>query len=142
MKESQKISRDGCIFFLVIVDVIFLLFINFEITLLVNIFIAILIIVVSSFGKFKKRRETKPKIYIVRTTIVATDSKKDSLSSATRGAVGTAVGGVVGGMVGVATAKNNNKTTFLIEYSNGEKETITVNNNSPYFEKYCNYLDK
>lgn len=71
-----------------------------------------------------------------------TDSRKKVGSTIIRGAIGNAVLGTTGLVGGVLSGKNkvSNKTTFLIEYEDGHRETKTVDNNSAEFNKLCNYL--
>lgn len=76
---------------------------------------------------------------IVKTMIVGEDSRKSVVSTVTRGAVGTAVLGPVGMLAGLS-GKNKKETTFLIEYSNGSRQTRTVKNNSSEYKLYCKYL--
>ncbi len=78
---------------------------------------------------------------IVRTTIVSTDSRKSVSSSVARGIVGSIFGGL-GAIIGVASAKNKNTTTFLIEYASGRKTTKTVKNGSLEYKNLLMFLDK
>ena len=81
---------------------------------------------------------------IVRTTILNTinDSRKSAGSSLVRGAIGGQLFGVAGVVAGAMSGKNKieSKTTFLIEYASGKKETKTVNNNSKEYQEFCKYL--
>ena len=81
---------------------------------------------------------------IVRTTILNTinDSRKKAGSTLVRGAVGGALFGVVGLAAGTMSSKNKieSRTTFLIEYANGKKDTKTVDNNSKEYKTLCQYL--
>lgn len=76
---------------------------------------------------------------IVRTVIVGNESNKQVGSVLARGAVGGLFLGPVGLLAGI-TGKSKQSTTFMIEYSNGKRETETVDNNSPRFELLCKYL--
>lgn len=82
---------------------------------------------------------------IVKTMIVgsSTDSRKKVGSSVARGLVGGALLGPVGAIAGATTGKNkvNNTTTFLVQYKDGHKETVTVDNSSAKFNELCKYLD-
>lgn len=78
---------------------------------------------------------------IVRTTIVATDSRKSVSSGITRGIVGGFFGGL-GAIVGVASAKNKNTTTFLVEYESGRRATKTVKNGSMEYKNLLRFLDQ
>lgn len=98
---------------------------------------------------FKEQmKETNDKMLkdkkIVKTTILNTinDSRKNAGSSLVRGAVGGALFGGVGVVAGAMSGKNKitSKTTFLIEYASGKKETKTVNNNNKEYLEYCKYL--
>lgn len=81
---------------------------------------------------------------IVKTTILNTinDSRKKAGSSLVRGAVGGALFGGVGVVAGAMSGKNKieSKTTFLVEYASGKKETKTVDNNSKEYKELCMYL--
>ena len=78
---------------------------------------------------------------IVRTTIVSTDSRKSVSSSVSRGIFGSLFGGL-GAVIGVASAKNKNTTTFLIEYASGRRATKTVKNGSLEYKNLLLFLDK
>ena len=73
----------------------------------------------------------------------ASDSRKKVGSSIARGAVGGALLGPVGLVGGALSGKNKvtSTTTFLIEYQDGHRETKTVNNDDPEFERLCKYLN-
>lgn len=77
--------------------------------------------------------------YIVRALIVGSDSRKKVGSALLRGAAGGLILGPIGLLAG-ATGKNKHTTTFMLEYSNGERETETVSNKSSRFEELCKYL--
>ncbi len=70
------------------------------------------------------------------------DSRKKVGSTVIRSAVGNALLGPAGLLGGALSGKNKvtGKTTFLIEYEDGHRETKIVENNSPKFNKLCNYL--
>ena len=76
---------------------------------------------------------------IVKTMIVAEDSRKSVTSAVARGAVGSILVPGVGVLAGLS-AKNKKTTTFLIEYSDGSRETKTVKTNSSEFKQYCKYI--
>ncbi len=76
---------------------------------------------------------------IVKTMIVADDSRKSITSAVTRGAVGGFLIGPVG-LLAAASAKNKKTTTFVIEYSDGSRETKTVKTNSSEFKKLAKYI--
>ena len=71
------------------------------------------------------------------------DSRKKVGSTVARGAVGGALLGPVGMIGGAMSGKNKTtiKTTFLIEYADGHRETKTVDSDSPEYEKLCRYID-
>lgn len=71
-----------------------------------------------------------------------TDSRKKAGSSILRGAVGGYALGTAGLVGGALSGKNKttSKTTFLIEYADGHRETKTVKNNSKEFKNLCNYI--
>lgn len=81
---------------------------------------------------------------IVKTTILNTinDSRKNAGSALVRGAIGGNLFGVAGLAAGAMSAKNKitSKTTFLIEYASGKKETKTVNNDSKEYSGLCKHL--
>lgn len=82
---------------------------------------------------------------IIKTAIISntTDSRKKAGSTIIRGAVGGSILGPVGMLGGAMSGKNKvtNKTTFLIEYADGHRETKEVKNNSIDFKYLCDYLD-
>ena len=41
---------------------------------------------------------------------------------------------------GAISGKNKTKTTFSVVYKNGEREVITVDNDSKEFHEYANHL--
>lgn len=81
---------------------------------------------------------------IIKTTILNTinDSRKNAGNTLVRGAVGGALFGGVGLVAGAMSGKNKitSKTTFLIEYASGKKETKTVNNDSKEYQELVKYL--
>lgn len=77
---------------------------------------------------------------IVKTMIISDDSRKSAVSIITRGAVGSCFLGPVGLLAG-ASAKNKKTTTFLIEYSDGSRQTKTVKTNGADFKHYCKYIE-
>lgn len=86
-----------------------------------------------------KKSKTIKQVMIVSNS---SDSRKKVGSTIIRGAIGNAVLGTTGLVGGALSGKNkvSNKTTFLIEYEDGHRETKTVDNNSAEFNKLCNYL--
>ena len=81
---------------------------------------------------------------IIKTTILNTinDSRKSAGSSLVRGAVGGYLFGVAGVAAGAVSGKNKieSKTTFLVEYASGKKETKTVSNNSKEYQELVKHL--
>ena len=86
-----------------------------------------------------KKAKTIKQVMIVGNS---SDSRKKVGSTIIRGAIGNAVLGTTGLVGGAMSGKNkiSNKTTFLIEYEDGHRETKIVDNNSAEFNKLCNYL--
>lgn len=86
-----------------------------------------------------KKSKTIKQVMIVSNS---SDSRKKVGSTIIRGAIGNAVLGTTGLVGGALSGKNkiSNKTTFLIEYEDGHRETREVDNNSQEFKKICNYL--
>lgn len=86
-----------------------------------------------------KKSKTIKQVMIVGNN---TDSRKKVGSTVIRGAVGGALLGPVGLVGGALSGKNkvSGKTTFLIEYEDGHRETKEVDSNSIEFKKLCNYL--
>ncbi len=99
-------------------------------------------------AKYEKRlayQEQLKKSKTIRQVMIVgnnTDSRKKVGSTVVRGAVGGALLGPAGLVGGALSGKNKviGKTTFLIEYEDGHRETKTVDNNSTEFNKLCNYL--
>ena len=86
-----------------------------------------------------KRAKTIKQVIIVNNS---SDSRKKVGSTVIRGAIGNAVLGHAGLVGGALSGKNkvSNKTTFLIEYEDGHRETKEVDNDSHEFKRLCNYL--
>lgn len=86
-----------------------------------------------------KKSKTIKQVIIVNNSSV---SRKKVGSTVIRGAIGNAVLGPAGLVGGALSGKNkvSNKTTFLIEYEDGHRETKEVDNDSQEFKKLCNYL--
>lgn len=87
-----------------------------------------------------RKASTISKVMIVGAN---SDSRKSVSSSVIHGTVGGALLGPAGLVGGALSGKNKvtNKTTFLIEYEDGHRETKTVDNDSSEFEKLCKYLE-
>lgn len=97
------------------------------------------------YEKILKHKEQLKKAKTIKQTMIVNssyDSRKKVGSTLIRGAVGSALLGPVGLVGGAMTGKNkiSNKTTFIVEYEDGHRETITVDNDSSEFKKLCNYL--
>lgn len=86
-----------------------------------------------------KRSKTVKQVIIVSNT---SDSRKKVGSTVVRGAIGGALLGSAGLVGGAMSGKNkvSSKTTFLIEYEDGHRETKEVDNDSTEYKKLCNYL--
>lgn len=94
--------------------------------------------------KLERREEDRKRRTIKQVIIVGneSDSRKKVGSSVMRGAVGGALLGPAGMVGGALSGKNKitSKTTFLIEYEDGHKETKVVDNKSYEFDKLCKYI--
>lgn len=90
--------------------------------------------------KEKAKHTTIKKVIIVNGS---SDSRKKMGSSIMRGAVGGALLGPAGLVGGAVSGKNKvtNYTTFLVEYEDGHRETLTVITGSGEFNKLCKYLE-
>lgn len=87
-------------------------------------------------------KRTKAMQQVIKSvTIISTDSKKDIEDSVKRGLIGKAILGNVGMVAGVTTGKNDINTTFLVEYIDGSKQTLTVNNDSVEYRRLCEFID-
>ena len=101
-------------------------------------------ITLPSLPKLPKRQ----KVVLVRTFIVTEDSRRSASSAAMRGVLGTTLSvvnpaaGVVGAAAGVMSGKNKKTTTFVLEYSDGHRETKTVKNGSKEYNHYCTLLER
>lgn len=86
-----------------------------------------------------KKSKTVKQVIIVSNT---SDSRKKVGSTVVRGAIGGALLGSAGLVGGAMSGKNkvSSKTTFLIEYEDGHRETKEVDNDSTEYKKLCNYL--
>lgn len=73
--------------------------------------------------------------------IISTDSKKLLGNTIIRSAIGGSLLGPIGAFGGALTGKEENTTTFLVEYENGEKETFKVKNDSDEFDELCKKID-
>lgn len=87
-----------------------------------------------------RKASTISKVMIVGAN---SDSRKSVSSSVIRGTVGGALLGPVGLVGGALSGKNKvtSKTTFLIEYEDGHRETKIVDNDSSEFKELCKYLE-
>lgn len=97
------------------------------------------------FFKEEKKKKLKDYLTINKVMIVASnqDIQKKFGSSIIRGAIGDFFLGPIGLVGGALSGKNevSSKTTFLIEYVDGHRETKTVNNDSNEFKKLCKHLE-
>jgi hypothetical protein len=91
-------------------------------------------------AKAERQAHTIKKVMIVAEE---SNSQKKVGSTIMRGAIGGALLGPVGLVGGALSGKNKvtSKTTFLIEYEDGHRETKIVDNDSYEFEKLCKYLN-
>lgn len=78
---------------------------------------------------------------IVKTMIVGENSRRSAKSGVVRGAVGGALLGPLGMLAGVGSAKRKGKTTFLVQYSDGTRNTVTVKTGGVLFKSYVQYLE-
>lgn len=87
-----------------------------------------------------RKASTISKVMIVGAN---SDSRKSVSSSVIRGTVGGALLGTAGLVGGALSGKNKvtSKTTFLIEYEDGHRETKIVDNDSSEFKELCKYLE-
>lgn len=97
------------------------------------------------YEKQLARQEQAKKSKTIKQVIIvnnSSDSRKKVGSTVIRGAIGNAMLGSAGLVGGALSGKNkvSNKTTFLIEYEDGHRETKEVDNDSHEFKKLCNYL--
>ena len=88
----------------------------------------------------QRKASTISKVMIVGAN---SDSRKSVGSSIIRGTIGSALLGPVGLVGGALSGKNKvtSKTTFLVEYEDGHRETKVVDNDSSEFKKLCKYLE-
>lgn len=115
--------------------------------------IACIIYVVSSkknkeeneaYEKAKKEdaeREEWKATHIKKAVIVATRVGKNNGSAIIRGVVGDALIGTSGAVIGTSTAKQKQFTTFLLVYEDDTRETKEVENGSPLYQTYINYIE-
>lgn len=87
-----------------------------------------------------RKASTISKVMIVGAN---SDSRKSISSSIIRGAVGSTLLGPVGLVGGALSGKNKvtSKTTFLVEYKDGHRETKIIDNDSSEFKELCKYLE-
>ena len=87
-----------------------------------------------AFNENRKKR-------IAKTVIVDSTSRKSAASGVARGLVGNAILGPVGALAGAGSAKSKGKTTFLVVYSDGSRDTQTVKTGGLLYKSYLQYLD-
>lgn len=87
-----------------------------------------------------RKASTISKVMIVGAN---SDSRKSISSSIIRGTVGSTLLGPVGLVGGALSGKNKvtSKTTFLVEYKDGHRETKIIDNDSSEFKELCKYLE-
>lgn len=106
--------------------------------------IVFLVVLVSASAMADRKKQIEKFKFIKQTIIVSSnqDIQKKFGSSVIRGAVGGSLLGPAGLVGGAVSGKNKitNQTTFLIEYEDGKRETLTVNNNSYEFQELCKYI--
>ena len=78
---------------------------------------------------------------IIKTMIAGENSRRSAKSGVVRGAVGGALLGPLGMLAGVGSAKQKGKTTFVVQYSDGSRRTVTVKTGGMSFKTYVRYLD-
>lgn len=90
--------------------------------------------------EFNEREEWK-RTHIKKAVIVATRVGKDNGNAIIRGIVGDALAGTSGAVIGTSTAKQKQFTTFLLVYEDDTRETKEVENDSPLYQEYINYIE-
>lgn len=90
----------------------------------------------------KPPRPKKQPVVLVRTFLVTEDTRRSGSSSLLRGAAGAVTFGAVGAAAGVLSGKNRHTTTFVLEYSDGHRETKTVKNGTKEYNKLCTLLER
>lgn len=90
--------------------------------------------------EFEEREEWK-RTHIKKAVIVATRVGKDNGNVIIRGIVGDALAGTSGAVIGTSTAKQKQFTTFLLVYEDDTRETKEVENDSPLYKEYINYIE-
>lgn len=88
-----------------------------------------------------EEREEWKRTHIKKAIIVATRVGKDNGSAIIRGVVGDALAGTSGAVIGTSTAKQKQFTTFLLVYEDDTRETKEVENDSPLYKEYINYIE-
>jgi len=143
-KHKNKLIL-GCILIICIIIAIILMIQKIGKDAFIALTIGIVILIICFAYLRSKSKERKSWGKIVKTMIVSStnNSRKKASSSIARGVVGGAVFGVAGAVGGSLSGKNitESKTTFLVEYESGHRETIIVDTNSNQFNKLCKYLD-
>lgn len=86
-------------------------------------------------------REQWKATHIKKAVIVATRVGKNNGSAILRGVVGDALIGTSGAVIGTSTAKQKQFTTFLLVYEDDTRETKEVENGSPLYQTYINYIE-
>lgn len=88
-------------------------------------------------SKPARKKTTPPKI--AKVTIASSETSKDVGSVVVRGAVGGALLGPLGLLLGF-TAEEKTKTTFVVEYDDGQVRTETAKSDSDRYKELCKYL--
>lgn len=78
----------------------------------------------------------------VSAVLLATESHRGVVGTATRGAVGYGLFGVFGAAVGITTAKKKTMATFSVKYASGRVATETVKIGSARFRELAALVHK
>lgn len=84
--------------------------------------------------------QNKIQYHIKQTAIIQTHTGKDNTDTMNRGVVGGLLFGATGAIVGTATAQEKSYTTFLIIFDDDTRTTQKVENNSPMYNHFIQYL--